>query len=168
VWIGLNTGSWSHYNNDSQYENPYGKLYNWYAVADPRNICPTGWHVPSDTEWNTLIGYLDPSFNPTAESFNQIVQSYTAGAKMKSIGTQYWQCCNQDATNETGFSALPSGYRHNLYGFFNDMGENTCWYSSTESVIPNGGWRRCVGSGAGVGRGVSAKNEGEAVRCIKD
>lgn len=167
VWIALNTGSWSHYNNDSQFENPYGKLYNWYAVADPRNVCPSGWHVPSDAEWNTLIGYLDPLFDPTAESFNQTIHSYTAGDKMRSNSTQYWQYGNQNATNESGFSALPSGYRHWLYGTYGEMGISTCWYSSTESVIPNGGWRRCV-SGAGVGRGVSAKNYGEAVRCLKD
>jgi hypothetical protein len=54
-WSNLfGTGAWAHYNNDSQYENPYGKLYNWYTIADIRNICPTGWHVPSDAEWTIL------------------------------------------------------------------------------------------------------------------
>ena len=54
-WSNLTTGAWAHYNNDIQFENPYGKLYNWYAVVDTRNICPSGWHVPSDNDWNELI-----------------------------------------------------------------------------------------------------------------
>ena len=57
-WSNLTTGAWVHYNNDNQYENPYGKLYNWYTVADPRNVCPTGWHVPTDAEYTLLTDYL--------------------------------------------------------------------------------------------------------------
>jgi len=60
-WNVLNTGAWAHFNNDSQYENPFGKLYNWYAVADLRNICPTGWHVPTEAEWTVLTDYLGGS-----------------------------------------------------------------------------------------------------------
>jgi len=57
-WSGLTTGAWASYANDSQLDCPYGKLYNWYAVADPRHVCPTGWHVPTDGEWTSLTDYL--------------------------------------------------------------------------------------------------------------
>ena len=92
-WIGLTTGAWASYNNDSQYDCPYGKLYNWFAVADPRHVCPTGWHEPTDAEWTTLTDYLGGE--------------EVAGGKMKSAGTQYWIGPNTDATNESGFSGLP-------------------------------------------------------------
>jgi uncharacterized protein (TIGR02145 family) len=58
-------GAWAHYNNDSQYENPFGKLYNWFAVSDNRNVCPSGWHIPSDGEWNFLFLFLDPLSDTT-------------------------------------------------------------------------------------------------------
>jgi hypothetical protein len=67
-WQVLTTGAWCYYNNDNQFNCPHGKLYNWYAVADPRNLCPTGWHVPTDGEWNVLIGYLDSVYDPNAEA----------------------------------------------------------------------------------------------------
>ena len=100
LWMNLTTGAWVHYDNDNQYENPYGKLYNWYTVADPRNVCPAGWHVPSDTEWSTFINYIDTN----ADGGNNI-PNY-AGGGMKSNGTQYWGSPNFGATNESGFSGL--------------------------------------------------------------
>ena len=91
--INTQIGAWVFYNNDSQFDCPFGKLYNWYAVADPRNVCPTGWHVPSDAEWTVLTNYAGGV--------------EVAGGKMKSTGTQYWYDPNNDSTNETGFSGLP-------------------------------------------------------------
>ena len=98
-WSNLTTGALASYNNDSQYDCPYGKLYNWYAVADPRHVCPTGWHEPTDGEWTMLTDYLGGEA--------------VAGGKMKSTFTQYWLYLNQYATNESGFSALPGGYSGN-------------------------------------------------------
>ena len=57
-WAALTTGAWCYYNNDSRNENPYGKLYNWFTVADTRNVCPAGWHVPSGTDWDILIKWI--------------------------------------------------------------------------------------------------------------
>jgi uncharacterized protein (TIGR02145 family) len=125
-WSNLTTGAWSHYNNNTQYEIPYGKLYNWYAVEDSRNVCPCGWHVPTDEEWITLIGYLDISADVNLIG----IQSVTAGGKMKSSGTQYWQTPNTGATNESGFSGLPSGIR---VGGFSNVGRLGRWWSSSES-----------------------------------
>jgi uncharacterized protein (TIGR02145 family) len=164
AWTQLTTGAWAHYNNDSQYENPYGKLYNWYAVADPRNVCPTNWHVPTDAEWNTLVGYLDPSYDPEAIG----TQSLTAGGKMKSTGTQYWQTPNEGATNESGFSGLPGGYRNNNNGNFNFLGNNGFWWSASESGAEFA-WGRNLGNNvADIYRTNYDKRFGFSVRCLRD
>jgi uncharacterized protein (TIGR02145 family) len=152
-WQNLTTGAWAHYNNDSQYENPYGKLYNWYTVADPRNVCPTGWHVPSDAEWTVLSDYLG------GES--------VAGGKMKSTGTQYWQSPNTDATNESGFSGLPGGYRY-INGTFNLIGYYGYWWSSTEYGTFSA-WLRTLDYYIGdVYGNYPSKTDGLSVRCLRD
>jgi len=159
-WSNLTTGAWSHYNNNSQYENPYGKLYNWYTVADTRNVCPTGWHVPSDAEWSTFINYLDPNANGGNNT-------NTAGGKMKSTGTQYWLSPNTGATNESGFSGLPGGTR-NSGGTFGGIGYYGLWWSSTESSA-NGAWDRNLGYDSGDGdRSNASKRSGFSVRCLRD
>jgi uncharacterized protein (TIGR02145 family) len=124
-WPILSSGSWAYFNNDSQYEIPYGKLYNWYTVVDSRNVCPSGWHIPSNTEWTDLIVYLG------GLDF--------AGGKMKSTGSQYWWSPNQGATNESGFSALPGGLR-NSDGAFGNVGMEGYWWSSTESTTTSNAW----------------------------
>ena len=152
-WVNLTTGAWVHYNNDSQYENPYGKLYNWYTVNDPRNVCPTGWHVPTDAEWTVLSDYLggEP----------------VAGGKMKSTGTQYWSSPNTDATNESGFSGLPGGDRFGS-GTFGSIGSLGYWWSSTESGT-NGAWDRGLDySSGGVYRYDVNERVGLSVRCLRD
>jgi uncharacterized protein (TIGR02145 family) len=160
-WNNLTTGAWVHYNNDSQYENPYGKLYNWYTVNDSRNVCPSGWHVPTDNEWSTFINYLDPN----ADGGNNYMN--TAGSKMKSIGTQYWQSPNTDATNESGFSGLPGGLC--LYnGTFNTIGTDGYWWSSTENGTQDSFLRNLYCSYGPVNRYVSAKTDGVSVRCLRD
>ena len=152
-WSTLTTGAWAHYNNDSQYENPYGKLYNWYTVADSRNVCPTGWHTPTDAEWTVLSDYLG------GES--------VAGGKMKSTSTQYWISPNTDATNESGFSGLPGGWRY-PNGSFYDVGYSGFWWSSTE-YDAGSAWSRGLDYTLGeVLRGYEDKQKGLAVRCLKD
>jgi uncharacterized protein (TIGR02145 family) len=153
-WASLTAGAWAHYNNDNQYENPYGKLYNWYTVADPRNVCPTGWHVPTDAEYTLLTDYLggEP----------------VAGDKMKSTGTQYWLPLNQYATNESGFSGLPGGYFANDGNFW-QVGYYGRWWSSTESGT-SGPWsRRLYLDSGGVSRySYDNKQYGFSVRCLRD
>jgi uncharacterized protein (TIGR02145 family) len=152
-WQNLTTGAWAHYNNENQYENPYGKLYNWYTVADPRNVCPTGWHVPTDAEYTLLTDYLGGL--------------PVAGGKMKSTGTQYWLSPNTDATNESGFSGLPGGGR-SLNGTFSGIGNLGSWWSSTEYGTL-GAWLRYLGYNYGsVSRGSNYKDGGFSVRCLRD
>jgi uncharacterized protein (TIGR02145 family) len=157
-WYSLSSGAWAHYNNDSQYENPFGKLYNWHAVADPRNVCPTGWHVPTDAEWTALTDYLGGEA--------------VAGGKMKSVGTieagtGLWYEPNTDATNESGFSGLPGGGRDG-YGGFGSIGGGGGWWSSSESNAASA-WDRILDSANGfVYRSNDYKGSGFSVRCLRD
>lgn len=158
-WADLITGASSWYNNDSvNYSCPYGKLYNWYAVTDPRNICPLGWHVPSDAEWSTLINYIDPNANGG-------MNSNTSGGKMKSTSTQYW-ILNQDATNESGFSGLPGG--HLSFGSFNTISYYGEWWSSSESDSNYAPFRLLNFQSGGVNWSSGIKSDGYSVRCLKD
>ena len=154
-WFGLTTGAWASYNNDNQYDCPYGKVYNWFAVADPRYLCPTGWHVPTDGEWTTLYDYLGG------------LGSEFAGGKMKTTGSQYWNSPNQYATNESGFSGLPGGYR-DYYGDFSNVGYGGSWWSSSESGTLNA-WKRLLSFDFGSAfKGTYDKRSGLSVRCLRD
>jgi uncharacterized protein (TIGR02145 family) len=104
----------------------FGYLYNWFAAASPNGLCPTEWHVPTEGEWNTLVSYLG------GVNF--------AGGKMKSTGTTFWQSPNGGATNESGFSALPGGFRNgedtfnssSTNGRFENFGLNSFFWSASE------------------------------------
>jgi uncharacterized protein (TIGR02145 family) len=153
-WSGLTTGACVSYNNDSQYDCPYGKLYNWYAVVDPRHVCPTGWHEPTDGEWTTLTNYLG------GES--------VAGGKMKSTGLQYWISPNTEATNESGFSGLPGGYRSYADGSYNSIGSYGFWWSSSEYQV-NLAWTRYLYFDFGnANQFNNTKQDGFSVRCLRD
>ncbi len=121
-------GAWHHYNDDTTYENPYGKLYNWMAVSDVRNVCPSGWHVPSDYDWNILIKYLDPFFIPIpiypGNTNVPNLQSKVAGRKILSVLA--------GGTDEIGFNGIPAGFSGvNGYG---GMGNSCQWWSSSTST----------------------------------
>ena len=152
------TGGYCWYNNDAtSYKATYGALYNWKAIDlasnGGKNICPTGWHIPTDAEWTTLTTTLG------GES--------VAGGKMKESGTAHWTSPNTGATNESGFSALPTGVRYGANGF-KWVGTSGSFWSSTSSDASNA-WRRNIGNvGANVGRGIDDKQTGISVRCVKD
>ena len=124
-WINLTSGAWSHYNNNSQLENPYGKHYNWFAAADPRNVCPTGWHVPDYQEWGFLLWLLGGDL---------------AGGKLKSTGTiesgtGLWNQPNLGADNSSGLNILPAGLLQD--GVWELMGGWTGLWTSTIEVVEN-------------------------------
>jgi uncharacterized protein (TIGR02145 family) len=153
VWSNLWIGAWVYYNHDSAYDSTYGKLYNWFATVDNRNICPTSWHVPSDNEWTTLINHLG------GES--------VAGGKMKEAGFAHWQWPNSAADNSSGFTALPGGYRTNA-GQFEFIGYLGGWWSTAGC---NTNEARGIGLSLNdgvVGRNLSNKRNGFSVRCLKD
>ena len=105
IWVNLTTPGYSFYENNANYDIPFGKLYNWNTVISC-DVCPSGWRVPNLEDFNAFVDYLDPNASGT-----QMVNG--AGSKMKIIGTQYWVGSNSFATNESGFSAIPGGSRMN-------------------------------------------------------
>jgi uncharacterized protein (TIGR02145 family) len=155
AWMETTTGAWCHYNNDPSISKVYGKLYNWYAVNDPRGLAPKGWHVASADEWMTLLTCLGGS--------------NVAGGKIKEKGTAHWASPNMNATNDSGFTALPAGDRQ-VNGSFLDLYGYAYWWSSTEFYVDAAtGWAFGVMHlGASVGNGGHVKLGGESVRCIKD
>lgn len=163
AWQNDINGGWNFYNNNSNNNYPYGKLYNWYAVANSNKICPEGWHIPTDNEWNILISGLDPSFTAVISG----TQSDSAGGKLKSTGIQFWLNPNEDATNSTGFSGLPGGYR--LFGgSFDHIGKLGFWWSATD-YDSNYAWARFLHYNDGaVDRLGNSKPSGLSVRCLKD
>lgn len=155
VWTALSTGAYCDYNNTSSNSDIYGRLYNWFAVSDIRNIAPTGWHVPTDTEWTTLSSYLGG---------NSI-----AGGKMKA--TTGWKSPNTGATNESGFTALPSGYRYGYGdGTFGFLTTDAIWRSSTSCDISRA-WSSSMyyhHANFYLDCQYSYKTDGNAIRLIKD
>ena len=154
VWGQLTTAAYSDYSNTPVISTIYGKLYNWYAV-NTGNLCPTGWHVPTDDEWTTLTTYLGGE---------------AVAGKLKETGTTHWQAPNTGATNETGFTALPGGYRDytgtyyiyiNVYGFW--------WSTTVYSGLPTNSWYRYMGNtDPFVERSNFNKRYGFSVRCLKN
>ena len=152
-WASLTTGAWCWYRNDSANGKIYGKLYNWYAVNDPRGLAPDGWHIPSDAEWTALSAYLG----------GEIV----ADGKMKETGTTHWLAPNDGATNSSGFTGLPGGAR-NIDGTFYNIGFNGYWWGSTEGNTLNA-WVRAISFASSyVFRNENDKRNGFSVRCLRD
>ena len=151
AWAGLTTGAWTYYNNDAANGAVYGKLYNWYAVTDPRGLAPAGWHVPTDAEWTTLSTFLGGDA--------------AAGGKMKT--TDRWNSPNTAATNSSFFAGLPGGYRSSS-GTFNDVGNYGYWWSATE-VYSTSAWYRFLYYNDGfLYRLNYFKEVGFSVRCLRD
>ena len=119
-WKNLTSGAWCCYNNDISYNSKYGKLYNGYVVLSKKNICPKGWHVPDWDEWAGLQDYLG------GES--------VAGDNMKEIGTKNWLSPNENATNSSGFTGLPGGYRDED-GNYNNIGKFGDFWTSNEGRV---------------------------------
>ncbi len=152
AWTNLLTSAYCWYNNDISNKSSYGAIYNWYTV-NTRKLCPTGWHVPSDTEWTTLTTYLG------GES--------VAGIKLKENGTTHWSSPNTGATNESGFTALPGGFR-NSTGAFSLILDTGCWWTSTEFNAGSAWYRYMTSHDGLVTRVSSSKSGGTSVRCIRD
>ena len=154
AWAALTTGAWCYYNNDSTQGTKYGKLYNWYAVNDPRGLAPAGWHIPSDAEWTTLETTLGGSS--------------VAGGKMKEAGTLNWISPNTGGNNNSGWAGLPGGYRNGYDGTFYDVGLFGFWWSSTEFNTAFA-WARYLFYNLGtINRANYNKLYGFSVRCLRD
>jgi len=153
-WTELTTGAWCYFNNNPANGAIYGKLYNWYAVNDPRGLAPQGWHIPSDAEWQMLVDHLGGSA--------------VAGGKLKEQGTKHWDSPNTGASNESGFSALPGGHRDFLDGNYIDMGTVPFFWSSTENNSFDAFVRFLHYDHPVVSHYYFNVHQGASVRCVRD
>ncbi|MFH0898415.1 MAG: fibrobacter succinogenes major paralogous domain-containing protein [bacterium] len=153
LWGANLTGARCYYNNDSiTYADTYGALYNWYAVANSSNICPTGWHMPSKDEWSVLITNLG-GYNIAAD-------------KMKETGTAHWLSPNANATNESGFTALPGGFRR-INNTFDYLG-GVCFFWAAKYGTSGNSFYNLCGEDSEIYNDIGNKPDGFSVRCIKD
>jgi uncharacterized protein (TIGR02145 family) len=158
AWLALTNGGWCNYSNDVQYDNLYGKLYNWYAVSNPKGLAPAGWHIPTDAEWATLVNYLG---GPA-----------TAGRKLKEIGMAHWLSDNNGTTTSTNsscFTALPGGFRDGgANALFSNINQNGYWWSSSDAGAAGAGSFVLSHGTTQTNSGATSKLAGYSVRCVKD
>jgi uncharacterized protein (TIGR02145 family) len=154
-WSDLTTGAWCDYRNLPSYSKVYGKLYNWYAVSDSRNVCPTGWHVPSNNDFIVLSDYLG--------------SPQIAGGKLKETGTEHWMSPNTGATNETGFGFLPSPERFGTGSYVYEFSRRIGYLWASTSAYRTIAWAWFVFNDSKVISSSSMdRTYGFPVRCLKD
>ena len=154
TWPYTGYGAYSWVNNDLTNKNVYGAIYNGYTVRDSRNIAPDGWHVPSTSEWLVLIAYLG------GES--------AAGGKLKEVGTVHWNTPNTNATNSSGFTALPEGQRHMYTGAYNNIGYNAYYWTSTLYDSYSNDQIILFNNSGNASKSSCSNSYGNAIRCIKN
>lgn len=152
TWAALATPAFCWYSNDSlKYKSTYGALYKWYAIGTGK-LCPTGWHVPADSEWTILTTYLGGIG--------------VAGEKLKETGTSHWRSPNS-ASNSSGFTALPAGYRDTYGGFSGDANEVDFW-SSTSNYGSSAWYYNLSYNYSEISRILSSLKFGFSVRCVRN
>lgn len=160
VWRNLSSAAYCNYDNDLGNVQSYGRLYNGYVAIDNRNVCPLNWHVPSMEDWNQLIDYLGGEL--------------LSGGKMNEQGNAHWIWTNGSATNSSGFTALPAGFRAGSGGLIS--GEFTSirtmcvfWSSSVKIINPDSIFSLMVYPNDGGVKQVSVENKyGLPIRCVRD
>ena len=157
-WKTLTSGAFCYYDNQESADSVYGKLYNWHTVTDSRGLCPAGWHVAGNEDWEAM---------GTVLGGNSV-----AGGKMKLTGTieggsGLWYAPNADATNASGFTGLPGGYRIN-YGTYYSLGNVGYFWSATDTASVNA-WNYILDANNGeLKRNYNLKTNGFSIRCCKD
>jgi uncharacterized protein (TIGR02145 family) len=157
AWLMLTTPAYCWFDNDSaSHKSIYGALYNWFAMDKAsnsgKNVCPTGWHVPTNGEWQTLTNYIGGT---------------RYGGKLKETGTAHWNSPNKGATNQTGFTAIAAGWRSQFGGFLN-FHMYGVWWSTTEINTSNAYYREIYYDLSGIYKYDWYKESGFSVRCVKD
>ncbi len=147
-WLNLTSGACCDYNNTPGNSVTYGKLYNYYAIRDDRNIAPTGWRIPTEDDWTELSEYLGGRL--------------VAGGKLKEMGTIHWTSPNTGASNETGFTALPGGCR--ISGAFNFTGIYGYWWAN--ETVPT--YQIMQFDNSKLDRYPCVENWAFSIRCLKD
>lgn len=150
-WISWPTGAYCWYDNKPEYKDTYGALYN-YKAASTNSLCPEGWHVPSEIDWSQLVTHLE---SPEGQ--------HNGGGKLKETGTLHWMQQSQYTTNETGFTALPSG-RRILDGTFSDIKQHAFWWTTSFNTYVTVHYSTEYMEFGGYYDG----KPGFSVRCLKD
>lgn len=150
-WQNLTTGAWCYYNFDPANECIYGKLYNWYAINDPRGLAPVGYHIPTLAEFATLSSFLGTN----------------VGGKLKEAGLAHWTSPNTGATNATGFTGLPGGYV-SYFGSFYNINDYGYMWASDEYSSTLGNYYRLDYNADTFNLNGSRKDSGISVRLVKD
>jgi len=151
-WSQLTTGAWCYYENDSSLGKIYGKLYNWYAVVDPRGLAPEGYRVSSNADWFNLYNCLGDS----------------AGNKMREVGTAHWEIPDEGATNSSGFTGLGGGACDNNQNFV-ILKIWGCWWTTDQADYDTDAWQWGLLYDVKELNGWNCvKKNGVSVRCIKN
>lgn len=167
VWGNLTSGAFSFYNDDLSQQSDYGKLYNWFAVTDERNVCPDGWHVPTDEEFIDLEMSLGMS---QTEADSTGFRGANEGSKLAGKAN-HWADGYLEYDNETGisgFNAIPAGYRTDSNGSYSNMDTTSYFWTSSGEDITGAWHRRLSYFSTKVFRLDNDKNKGFSVRCLKD
>ena len=163
-WIETNTGAWCNYDNDSANDTIYGKLYNWYAAANP-SVCPQGWHPASDSDWQQMESTLGMTESELIDAgFRGEAQN--VGGQLKT--TTMWDPPNSGATNASGFAGPPGGHRYVNNGNFMLEGAYAHWWTTTANIPGTAYFRVLYDSSTGIIRNISNKRQGCYVRCVRD
>ena len=153
-WINTSSGAWCWYNNDSgTYASTYGRLYNWFAVTDPRGLAPIGWHVATDSESN-ILSICNGGIS-------------VAGASLKETGNNHWTSSSNVGTNLFGFTALPGGFR-NSSGAFSSIGTQGDWWTTSIYDATYARQFFISNNSATYFKGNGPKIQGMSVRLVKD
>jgi len=163
-WSELVTGAYCKYDNNDYDARKYGYLYNWYAINDIRNIAPVGWHVPTDEEFTRLYIILGIS-KIEADSIN--LYGEKIGGKLKESGTSHWESPNTGSTNESGFSALPGGFR--LYdGNFDGIECSSLFWTSSNYDTLTAWVIILVNINSSIHRGHGPMQNGLSIRLVRN
>jgi uncharacterized protein (TIGR02145 family) len=166
-WANLTTGAWCYYNNNPSKGAVYGKLYNWYAVNDPRGLAPQGWHIPNDSEWKIMTKFMDPTVDTTC----QCLSGTTIGNSLKS--TSGWldpfsTSGDGNGNNNSGFTGLPGGSNNFTLGSANMDTVYGRWWSSSTSNVSDAWYYSLSGRWDSIYRNTYSKSSGFSVRLVKD
>jgi uncharacterized protein (TIGR02145 family) len=168
TWTSTTSGAYCCYDNNPSNCDTYGALYNWYAVETGK-LCPSGWHVPSDAEWDTLTNYLSANSQYWCGSNSSYIAKSLASTTLWNTHTGTCTVGNDlSANNSTGFSALPGGYRNSSDGSFYYLSYYGYWWSSTENGASYAWFRSLNYNNANASRSSFNKRFGLSVRCLRD
>ncbi len=162
LWNGLTTGAYCNYNNDAAAGNKYGRLYNWYAAADGRNIAPEGWHVATDAEWTTLLNYIAAHAGASGSQAKALASKtdWVPSITIDAVGNDI------SKNNTSGFTALPGSCYFN--GMFRYIDYLAYWWCAT-GINDGSAWMRAMYTdNPTLLRASNPKVDGFSIRCVRD